>query len=111
MGNSGTGKILMVKTIESYCYMYGISFSHFNSFMSDFINDVIIIQNCMNKDVVLMDNVDLYLTKNLLDKIKILGIKYIIIVRKSMYGLLDVDDKYKTYDVKFDSHTLVTKEY
>lgn len=111
MGNSGTGKTLLFNTIMSHCHINKIPYSYFNSSTLDTYSKSSMIENCKNKEIILMDNADLYLTKDMLDKIKSLGAKYILISKKSMYGLFNMGDKFKTYDVIFDGNSLITKEY
>ena len=111
MGNSGIGKTLLFDIIMSYCHINKIPYSYFNSYTLDTFSKSSMIESCRNKEIVLMDNADLYLTKDMLDKIKSLGAKYILISKKSMYGLFNMDNKFKTYDVIFDGINLSTKEY
>lgn len=82
-GYSGDGKSLLMKAVELYCLNKGISCQLCDYNMNLEPEDIMYI-NCMNHDVILLDNTDLYLTQGLLDRLKRFT-KFIIISIKDTW--------------------------
>lgn len=104
-GESGTGKTFLLKTIESFCANNSIPYASIDhKFLAS--NDVdLIYMHCINKDIILLDNADLYLTPELFNKILSLN-KTVIMSKKSIYGLNAAD--IHLYSIEFTESELKT---
>ena len=68
-GYSGTGKTFLMKGIVYYCKSNKISYSYIDYKDIDRGSDIIK-ASCRNKDIVMLDNADLYISNELLEEIK-----------------------------------------
>lgn len=105
-GDSGTGKTFLFNTIESFCVSNSIPYASIDyKFLAS--NDVdLIYTHCINKDIILLDNADLYLTPELFNKIINLN-KTVIISKKSIYGLNASD--IHLYSIEYTEFELKTR--
>lgn len=97
-GYSGTGKTFLMEGIVSYCKSNKISYSYIDYRDIDRGSDIIK-ASCRNKDIVMLDNADLYISNELLEGIKKTA-KIIIISLKQIY-MIDTSNcnfYYVTYE-------------
>lgn len=105
-GNSGTGKTFMFSTIASYCMLNSIKYAYIDyNFVASNDTDLIY-QHCYDKDIIILDNADLYLDSELFSKLLSLNAT-IILSKKTTYGL-DMKDAH-LYVVNYDSDCLSTR--
>lgn len=104
--DSGTGKTLLMQAIILFCKKNKMKFKYFNYLDAD-IQESELINSCINSDIILLDNADLYLTDSILQKL-IKDKKYIIVSMKYLH-ILDVID-YDEFIVKYDNKQLVIEE-
>lgn len=104
-GYSGTGKTLLMKATELYCMNNKISCRYCDYRCQDLEEDQII-NYCKNAEVILLDNADLYLTNDLLEKLKD---KFIVICMKdtSVIDMLDTTE----YIVHYENQKLTIEEF
>lgn len=83
---SGTGKTFLFKVLCSYCRDNDMKYAYIDYNMIDTGDEGLILSHCKNKDVIILDNADLYLTPELWNAIRNLN-KLIILSKKSTFGL------------------------
>lgn len=108
VGNSGTGKTLLMKAIQLYCLRNNIRHIYCNSDIMS-LSSKQILEICSDKCVVLLDNADLYLNNELLSKIKSSeDVKVIIICMKdtSKINMYEVSE----YIVKYSDKKITIRE-
>lgn len=105
-GASGTGKTYLFNTIASYCTSNKISYAFIDYKFSASGDEDLIFSHCINKELIILDNADLYLTKELFDKIRDLDAT-IILSKKTTFGL-NMSDAY-LYTIDYTNSSLVTK--
>jgi chromosomal replication initiation ATPase DnaA len=84
VGKSGTGKTYLFALMKAYCVANNISLTIIN--YNSVLEPEDIIHGCAKSDIVILDNADLYLTKDILDALRV-SAKYILISIKNIYGL------------------------
>jgi hypothetical protein len=99
---SGSGKSLLLRAIASYCETHEISCVLVNY---NFEQDCIY-QSCTGKEVILLDDAELYLTQELFAAIRDLG-KMLIVVKQSTYGL-DMHEAH-IYRLSFEVSEITTR--
>lgn len=105
-GASGTGKTFLFNTLASYFVNNKIPYALIDyRFLATGDKDLIY-PHCLNKKVIILDNADLYLTKELFDKIKDSDAT-IILSKKSTFGL-DMEDAH-LYTIEYANSSLVTR--
>lgn len=107
-GSFGVGKSFLLNTIQSYCIFEGISCALINSTVLASANTDIIYSMCQNKDIVLLDDTDLYLDNELFCKIKNLNCT-VIFNKKSVFGL-DMAGVH-LYIVRYEGDKLYTERW
>jgi hypothetical protein len=80
-GNSGTGKTLFIYAFKAYCEKNNIRYAFFDYNYYDKSAEQII-DACKESDIILMDNADLYISKDIMKEIKDKS-KLIILVLKN----------------------------
>lgn len=85
-GASGTGKTFLFNVISSYCTNNKISYAFIDYKFVASGDESLILSHCMNKDIIILDNADLYLNPELFEQIKGVGAT-IILSKKSTFGL------------------------
>lgn len=86
VGNSGTGKTLLLSALDLYCLNNNISCRLCN-YNDASLNEDQLINICSYADVLLLDNADLYLTNDIL--MHLLNISKIIVI--SMEDISNID--------------------
>lgn len=100
IGSSGSGKTFLLKSIVLFCKLKNISYVKID-YTSD-LNEDIILLSCKEKEVILLDNADLYLSPNMYNKIK--SLNSIVIISKKKISNLSCNDT-KMYVVHYrDKH-------
>ena len=79
-GNSGTGKTLLMQSIELYCANNNIKYAFLNYRNKDNTKEQII-SLCQNTDIVMIDNADLFITNDIIREILEIS-NYIVISLK-----------------------------
>ena len=105
-GSSGTGKTFLFNVISAYCAKNNISHAYidYKTVLTDDID--LILSHCKGKDIVILDNADLYLTPDLFQSIRDLGCT-IILSKKTTFGL-NMRDAH-LYTVDYNGNTLSTR--
>lgn len=105
-GYSGTGKTFLFNMLRSYCMLQGIPCAYIDyTFVSDGDIDLIL-EHCVGKELIILDNADLYLNHELFNNIRSIG-KTIIMSKKSTYGLNMT--KAHVYMIGYDESSLSTR--
>lgn len=85
-GSSGTGKTFLFNVISAYCAKNNITHAYID-YKTVLTGDTdLILPHCKGKDIVILDNADLYLTSDLFQSIRDLGCT-IILSKKTTFGL------------------------
>lgn len=105
-GFSGEGKTFLIKLIKSYCKRTGISSIYITCDTG--ISAESIEKECVNKEVILLDNADLYMTRKLFSYLKSLKNSIVIMSLKRSF-LYDSYDC-KTYLVCYDNNSITLEE-
>lgn len=87
---AGKGKSLLLKALQQYCFLNRIKSLYLDWSVVHFSVDQII-KNCEGKEVVLLDSADLYLTDELLERLRELTDTVVIIEMKDM-NKVDVEN-------------------
>ena len=104
-GLSGEGKTFLFMVLDEYLLESGVSYSHFDSRYTNYSEDQLI-SLCVNKDVVIFDNADLYLTQRILDyvfknvDIFIISIKFYCRLRFDLFNF---------YAINYSGNSLVVR--
>lgn len=107
VGNSGTGKTLLMKAVQLYCLNNKIKNIYCDSDCSGLTSSQIIDQ-CSDKEVVILDNADLYLTREILEEIQKDDDKIIIVCMKNT---CNINTYYASeYVVKYKNKELTVRE-
>ena len=85
-GASGTGKSFLFSVISSYCASENIPYALVDYRFVSEDNTEAILQYCKGKEIIILDNADLYLTPELFMGIQKLGAT-MIISKKTTFGL------------------------
>lgn len=104
-GNSGTGKTYVLNILESCAMNQGITHRAIDNRSENDSPDMIA-QLCKGKDLVLLDNADLYLTEELLKRI-CSNAKQVIVSIHYAYCTLAIKDR-GIYGIKFTGDTLTS---
>lgn len=105
-GASGTGKTFLFNMLSSYCSSNKISYAFIDyKFLASGDEDLIF-PHCLNKELIILDNADLYLTPELFDKIRNLNAT-VILSKKSTFGL-NMDDAH-LYTIDYINTSLLTR--
>jgi ABC-type lipoprotein export system ATPase subunit len=84
LDNSGTGKTFLFSLLFNYCSLNGVSIASLDYKSSNSsVNEIV--EYCNNKSVVIFDNADLYLNRDILERIKA---DLILISVKKISGLI-----------------------
>ena len=67
-GNSGSGKSMLLQALDLYCSRNDLNWVFCNYHQMNYAKEKLI-DICSNKDVVLLDNADLYITEDILNRI------------------------------------------
>lgn len=105
-GNSGTGKTFLFRVISDYCVNNRIPCAYVDYKIISNSDKDFILNYCKNKDIIILDNADLYLDNILLKMLKSLR-GTIVLSKKSSYGLDSID--MNLYTVSYDGKDLKTK--
>lgn len=105
-GASGTGKTFLFSMISAYFTSNKISYAFIDYKFLASGDEELIFSHCVNKELILLDNADLYLTSELFDKIRNLDAT-IILSKKSTFGL-NMDDAH-LYTIDYTNSSLVTR--
>lgn len=81
VGDSGTGKTLLMKAVELYCLKNDIAYQYMDSNMRTYTQEQIL-DILSDKEVVLLDNADLYLTNDILNILRMDQNRFILICMK-----------------------------
>lgn len=106
-GNSGTGKTLLMKAVQLHCLKNKIKHIYCDSDCIS-LSEEQIASICSDKEVVLLDNADLYLNNELLTKIRSNIDKTIIICMKDT-SELNIHTA-SEYIVKYKDKSLTVRE-
>lgn len=107
-GSSGTGKTFLFHIMQAYCVSEEISCALIDSKVLSSANEDIIYSMCLGKEIVILDNADLYLNGELFDKIRNLDCT-VIISKKGTFGLNM--KAVHLYLVKYEGNILCTKRW
>lgn len=107
-GSSGTGKTFLFNVIQAYCITEGISCAFIDSKVLSNGNKDIIYSMCLDKEIIILDNADLYLDSELFDKIRKLNCT-VIISKKVTFGL-NMENVH-LYLVNYERNVLNTKRW
>ena len=99
--NSGTGKTFLLNMLKFYCDEGGISCAHVDYLHQDVILD--------NKDILLFDRADLYLTSEMFNKISSLDATSIISIKSTVDLNLVGDIGF--YRVLYYNKSIVTRRW
>lgn len=116
--NSGTGKSFLFDLLRAgarmqNCSLYNLKFGliDYNTILntSSTVNNII--EVCKDKDVILMDNADLYLTRNLMQEllIKFPNLMFIISI-KFLHSILNIES-IAFYTIEHIPHKLSVRRY
>ncbi len=104
-GYSGTGKTFAFGAIQEYLKSNNVSTIYFDYRQVDYTTEQLI-SLCKNREVVILDNADLYITQELLD--------YLINSNKII--MCSIENRYKyrfkafgTYDINYENTRLVIR--
>ena len=100
--DSGTGKSFFFETLKDYCKLKNIDYSFFNYQTSNTKNKLI---NVKDDELVIMDNADLYLTRDILNELKT-GKCIIILSIKNFHNIGLRDSTLYTVDYTENRFTL-----
>lgn len=106
IGDSGTGKTLLMSAVDLHCLNNNISCRLCN-YNDANLTESQLLNICNNSDVVLLDNADLYLTNNLLENI--LQSASIVVVSMKDTSSLDCGDS-KQYFIEYEHLELSMRE-
>lgn len=106
-GNSGTGKTFLYRALEHFCLINNIKYKYLD-FRSAEDTQEQIINICSDKDVLLLDNADLYLTESILKELRKDSNKILIICMKDT-SRISIDSASRCY-INYDGYNLVMKE-
>ena len=107
-GASGTGKTFLLNALASYCTDNKIKYAFINYKFLATRGESSIFAPCLNEELILLDNADLYLTPELFDEIRSLDAT-IIMSMKTTFGL-NMDDVH-VYSVDYDGSSLATRRW
>lgn len=107
VGNSGTGKTLLMQVIILFCRKNEIKYMHCNYDTVNLTEEQIIDQ-CMNKEIILFDNADLYLTDNIVKTLQQDKDKFILVSLKDL-SLIDIYTAAR-YITEYDNKKLTVRE-
>lgn len=105
-GASGTGKTFLFNILMSYCVNNKISYAYIDYNFLASGDESLIFSHCLNKDLIMLDNADLYLTFELFNKIRSLDAT-IILSKKSTFGL-NMEDAH-LYNIEYINSSLITR--
>lgn len=105
-GASGTGKTFLFNTICSYCMLNKISYAYIDYTFVSSADTKLIPEHCHDKDLIILDNADLYLTPQLFSKIRELD-STIILSKKTTFGL-DMSEAHM-YVIEYVDDSLSTR--
>lgn len=104
-GVSGEGKTFLFKTLKAHLKINGVSCIYFNNTATDF-SEMAIKEACNNKEVIIFDNADLYLTQDILDYVT--NISDTVIISMQLYCRLKFKS-YRFYAVEYSGNNLVVR--
>ncbi len=104
---SGTGKTFLFKTIQSYCLESSKSCIYLDYNMWDTNKDKIV-GLCVGREVVILDNADLYLDNDMLNEIENSADLVLVCLKK--ISTLDMKKSRGIYTVDYKSNSLTTKK-
>lgn len=105
-GSSGTGKTFLCNTVHAYCVSEEISCAFINNRVAASADKDAIYCMCRNKEIIILDDTELYLDSELFDRIRDLSCT-VIVVRKVTFGL-NMEDVH-LYFVNFKGNQLRTR--
>ncbi len=105
-GNSGSGKTYSIKIIKGYARTCGIKCIEINCGIGTDISAEDIISICKNKEIILLDNADLYLTSEILKSISKED-NLIVVCIQNTFCTMGIKGR-ALYDIEFDSNSLKT---
>lgn len=116
--DSGTGKsflfdLLLAGALIQNCSFYNLKFGliDYNTILNGSLIKEHIIEVCKNKDVILMDDADLYLSRSLIREllIEFPNLMFIISI-KFLHSILGIES-FAFYTLEHTPHKLMVKKY